>query len=368
MFAPRSHRGGFTLIELLVVIAIIAILIGLLVPAVQAVRKAADRTSSANNLKQMGLATHNYHDQYKHLPPTMGWERKPANGAMYAAGGTYGCLFFHILPFIEQGAVFNQSNAPGFYMYVSNTQGTKTVTTFPPTKTVVTTTTNGHTIYESHYDYTQPPYNYGYKYDSVTDYSSSPPQYTPIPGVKAYWAYNLPANTVIPIYQAPGDISLTYTNNPYVSYVINATVFDIDGLTLGRITDGTSNTMFLLEGYSNCGSRSGQINQINPGYSYTYSTSYTYPNNPAWNSSYSGSSGYAPQPMIRSVAGKTFQANPVPYYTCDGTVAQSFMGGEIQVALGDASVRGISSSISSTTWGAALTPQAGDLLGADWND
>src|SRR2546423_7903948 len=107
-----SRRRAFTLIELLVVIAIIAILIALLVPAVQKVREAAAPNQCSDNLKSIGLAIHNFQGTYKYVPLVEGTAPGVANpyGKVNSPTGTTGTLFYYILPFIEQQPLYTQAN------------------------------------------------------------------------------------------------------------------------------------------------------------------------------------------------------------------------------------------------------------------
>ena len=102
-------RTGFTLIELLVVIAIIAVLIGLLLPAIQKVREAANRANCSNNLKQIGLAFHNYHDTNGAFPTTFKLLPDPDPTVLPDFAAKYGVsAFVLILPYLEQESLYRQ--------------------------------------------------------------------------------------------------------------------------------------------------------------------------------------------------------------------------------------------------------------------
>jgi prepilin-type N-terminal cleavage/methylation domain-containing protein len=350
----RSRRA-FTLIELLVVIAIIAILIGLLLPAVQKVREAAARMTSANNLKQMGLALHNFNDTNNGLPPTFGWRPRPTGTALYSVGGAHGSAFFHLLPYLEQDNLFRSSDTTQYYFYASGAPFSS----------------SGKSVYNDP--------AYGYEYTYSTTYSSYP-TYTYTGGVRAFWGSMTMYNSPVKTFMASHDPSLTQENYGYSSYLLNSEVFD-KNLTIQTIGDGSSNTTLVAEGYSSCSGGGYTGNSYNYSYRYSYwagyyydyiySSSYSY----HWTGSYYRSINYADYtysysysyytPRFSLQAGKTFQSRPSTS-ACDGSIPQGFASGSIQVLLGDGSVKGVGQGVSANTWAAALTPDRGEVLGSDW--
>src|SRR3984893_10986424 len=110
----RRFTRGFTLVELLVVIAIIGVLVALLLPAIQAAREAARRTQCRNNLKQLAIALHNYHDARKILPPSIeiAFNERPESTVKYISN-----WIIMVLPYMEQQNVYDQFN---FTKYTSD--------------------------------------------------------------------------------------------------------------------------------------------------------------------------------------------------------------------------------------------------------
>jgi type II secretory pathway pseudopilin PulG len=299
---------------LLVVIAIIAVLIGLLLPAVQKVREAAARLQCANNLKQIGLATHNANGTYNQIPPAMGYY--PATPSKVVGGaGPYGPTIW-LLPFIEQQNVFNQIPA------LMATDGP-----YPNIKT---------------YMCPSDPNNTG----SVPGLTSYAVNVLVFAGgcVVDSLNYN---NTGLPAAHANGPLAFA---EPHHYRALGG------GASIPASTpDGTSNTIFWVEIFGQCKSQPGDSKPFQT--KHWAITQVTYPTDSWWYVGYA--EGQPPNAFF--YPGQVSCTDNLP--PDENAVSAHAV---VQVGLGDGSVRSLGQGMSQRTYILALIPNDGQVLGSDW--
>ena len=312
------RRKAFTLIELLVVIAIIAILIGLLLPAVQKVREAAARSQSQNNLKQIGLALHNCNDTNGNLPSTCGTFPISGNGISWSGPYTpsrFGTQQYFLLPFMEQTAAYN--------IVTNNSYNSSAI--------VKTFIAPG--------DPTVPASGQTWGNRGANSYAAN--WYAFGGGWGEDWQSG--GNARIPS-TFPDGLSQT------VGYSERFAVCGTNGTTTG--------TSYAEHIWGEDGQNSGPVAQI-----YNQNVFFC----PAFWSGLPSPTGDVTQlnRVAHGLQMPLFQNKPVQS-ACSPTRLQSHSLGGITVQLMDGSVRNVAPSISQPTWARVMVPNDGLILGSDW--
>jgi len=315
LFQIFRRWRGFTLIELLVVIAIIAILIGLLVPAVQKVREAANRMSSGNNLKQMTLGTINMADSNQGNlpgPANLYYAWYPNTSSTAQGTNGWGTPQFHIFPYIEQDTLYKNS------MYSNTTQ---------------------YWYYGEWacYNWTSGGWNAAPKIFNAPGDPSNP--------AGASQSYPWMRTSYLANFDAFG----SYNNPGNMKYPAS-------------FIDGTSQTIMYAEAYSQTGNINASIGQpaSQPYRTVWDGTGYFMGGNPGLNW---GGNTYT---WTETPRNPPFQVRPNPIALAVAPLAQGLTSSGLMVSLCDGSVRLCNQAMTASTFAAACTPASNDLLGADW--
>jgi len=301
----KPSPRGFTLVELLVVIAIIGVLVALLLPAVQAAREAARRSSCSNNLKQLAIAAHNRHDQLGTLPPGM---------------GPYGCCWGTwvplILPYIEQANVSDK--------YVNWGGNDMTGPRYSSSPNTVNVTNVRFKVMSCPSDQNNVPFNNLTNHNYAANWGNTGYGQSTVQGIR--------------FLEAPFGIAKE-VNKPF------------DGKRLAQLTDGTSTTVLFFE------VRQGQGRDLR-GFTWwgdaAGATAFLAPNSPLPDRIYTDF--YCNNIPINPPCDVSNTTNPSMY------ASRSRHPGGVQIALADGSVRFVAQTVAIDVWRAASTAQGGESL------